>query len=480
MVPLDNKKVLVLGLGASGLAASELLRSRGADVLVLDSCDNVSTRQEAERLRKRGISVHLGAQNAPNEAFDLAVVSPGVPPTNPLFAELVKRKVKIIGEFELGYQHSLCLNIAITGTNGKTTTTELVEHLLKQNQLKTVAAGNIGTPVCQVVEQTRDLDFLTLEASSFQLETIEFFRPAIGVLMNITPDHLDRYAGLADYARAKARLFQNQQAFDWAIVQSEALAYLRSLGIDLPSKVITFSANNRRADIFLDRGLIISRMEGWAGPILNMEQCRIFGPHNAENLMAALAVGKILRIPLEAMVEALKSYTPAPHRCELVAEVNGVKYINDSKATNVDALQKALLSVPAARVGEPNVWLIAGGKDKGFDYHDVGPLLSQKVKGAFLIGETRDKIRAAWSLFTPCTQVDSLLEAVSQAAQNAVAGDIVLLSPACSSFDQFQNYQQRGDVFRHAVMRLKAASLSPDPGNQNERVNRRTENIQTI
>lgn len=475
MVRLDDKKVLVLGLGLSGVAASELLSSRGAEVLALDSADNESLRADGERLRKQGVTVRLGAKGLPGGAFDLAVVSPGVPPNNALFSEVRERKVPVIGEFELGYQHSLCLNIAITGTNGKTTTTELVEHLLQQNQIKTLAAGNIGTPISQVVEQTRELDFLTLEASSFQLETIKFFRPAIGVLTNITPDHLDRYPSLADYAKAKARLFQNQQAFDWAIIQSEALAYLRSLGVEIPSKVITFSANNRRADIFLDRGLIISRMDGWTGPVLNMEHCRIFGPHNAENMMAALAVGKILRIPLEGMVEALKAYNPAPHRCELVAEVNGVRYINDSKATNLDALQKALLSMPSVRAGEPNVWLIAGGKDKGFEYHDVGPLLSQKVKGSYLIGETRDKIRAAWSLFTPCTQVDSLLEAVSQAAQNAVAGDVVLLSPACSSFDQFQNYQHRGEVFKQAVRQLKGAGKAACSTEQNERVNRLTD-----
>jgi UDP-N-acetylmuramoylalanine--D-glutamate ligase len=475
MVSLDNKKVLVLGLGLSGVAASQLLRSKGADVLALDTAENPDLRQDAELLRKQGITVQLGAKSAPEGAFDLAVVSPGVPPGNAIFTALRKRNVPVIGEFELGYQHSLCLNVSITGTNGKTTTTELVERLLRQNHLKTVAAGNIGTPVCQIVEQTRELDFLTLEVSSFQLETIEYFRPAIAVLTNITPDHLDRYTGMADYARAKARIFQNQQAFDWAIVQSEALAYLRSLKIEIPSKIITFSSMNRRADLFLDRGLIISRMDGWAGPVLNMDHCRVFGPHNAENLMAALAVGKILRIPLESMAETLRTYAPAPHRCEIVAEINGVKYINDSKATNVDALQKALLSMPLVRAGEPNVWLIAGGKDKGFEYHDVGPLLSQRVKGAFLIGETRDKIRAAWSLFTPCTQVESLLEAVSEAAKHAAAGDVVLLSPACSSFDQFQNYQHRGEVFRQAVMNLKGAGKSADPAERDEQQNRLTE-----
>jgi UDP-N-acetylmuramoylalanine--D-glutamate ligase len=194
-----------------------------------------------------------------------------------------------------------------------------------------------------------------------------------------------------------------------------------------------------------------------------MDHCLVRGPHNAENLMAALAVGRVLRIPLETMVEALKSYQPAAHRCELVAEINGVKYVNDSKATNLDAVQKALLSMPQAGSGEPNVWLIAGGRDKAFEYYEVGPLLSQRVKGAFLIGETREKIRAAWSLFTPCTLSDSLLEAVVEAAKNAAPGDAILLSPACSSFDQFQNYQQRGEKFCAAVKSISRGGHYADP-----------------
>jgi UDP-N-acetylmuramoylalanine--D-glutamate ligase len=259
----------------------------------------------------------------------------------------------------------------------------------------------------------------------------------------------------------------NQQPFEWAIVQSEALAQLRALGVRIPSKLITFSANNRRADLSLDRTLLISQLEGWTGPLLNLEECRLSGPHNAENLMAALAVGRVLRIPLETMVASLKRYQPAAHRCELVAEINGVKFINDSKATNLDAVQKALLSVPAAHPGQPNVWLIAGGRDKGFEYYEIGPLLSQRVKGAQLIGEAREKIRAAWSLFTPCAIADSLLEAVTQAARNAVAGDVVLLSPACSSFDQFQNYQHRGEVFRQVVKGLQpAGAAAPRPSAQ--------------
>lgn len=456
MQTLADKQVLVIGLGLSGVAACELLHARGAQVCAVDAGGTEKLRLEAERLRALGVTVALGVTAAPERPFDFAVVSPGVPGSHPLIQELARRKVPVIGELELGFQQSLCLNIAITGTNGKTTTTELVERLLTHHHLKTVAAGNIGLPLCAVAERAKELDFLTLEVSSFQLETIQFFRPAVAVLLNLTPDHLDRYTSMADYARAKARIFENQQAFDWAIIQSGALAQLRALHVEIPSKIITFSAHDRRADLYLDRGLLISRLEGWAGPLLDMAAMQLRGPHNAENLMAVLAVGRVLRLPVGQMVEALKSYAPAPHRCEFVAEVNGVQYVNDSKATNLDAVHQALLSMPVGNnQQEPNVWLIAGGKDKGFDYHDLGPLLSRRVKGVYLLGETREKIRAAWSLFTPCRMVDSLLEAVKQAAHNAVSGDVVLLSPACSSFDQFQNYQHRGEVFRQAVAQLE-------------------------
>jgi UDP-N-acetylmuramoylalanine--D-glutamate ligase len=451
----DNKRVLVVGLGASGVAAAELLRARGARVTAVDNADTAVLRSQAHALRGLGVETLLGQAVPPGGTFDLLVLSPGVPSTNPLVSEVARRGVPVISELELGWQQSYCLSVAITGTNGKTTTTELVERMLTHNHLKTLAAGNIGTPLCEVAARTRELDYLTLEVSSFQLETIAHFRPAFGVLMNITPDHLDRYEGMDSYARAKARLFMNQQAFDWAIIQSEALARLRALGATIPSKIITFSASDRDADLHLERGLLISRLPDWPGPLLDMAQCRLQGPHNAENLMAALAVGRALRLPLEGMAEALRTYPPAPHRCERVAEIGGVLYVNDSKATNVDAVAKALLAMPAgAETGRPNVWLLAGGKDKGFDFHDVGPLLAQRVKGAFLFGETREKIRAAWSLFTSCALVGSLLEGISKAAQNAVPGDVILLSPACSSFDQFQNYQQRGDMFRQAVQNL--------------------------
>lgn len=449
----ENKSVLVIGLAASGCAAAELLLRRGARVHALDSSRTPALEETSRRLSGLGVQVELGAQKVPNLQFDMVVISPGVPLTLPLLQPLREAGVPIIGEFELGYQASSCLSVAVTGTDGKTTTTRLIESMLQHSHKRTLAAGNVGVPVCSVADQTRDLDFLTLEVSSFQLETTEFFRPIVGVITNVAPDHLDRHGSMENYIRAKGRLFRNQQSFDWAIVQSGALAQLKAAGVEIPSKQIIFSATDPAADIWMDRGLLISRIPGWEGPLLDMAQCRLMGPHNAENCMAALAVGRVLRLPLEETVEAIRRFQPLPHRCEPLGEFGGVTYINDSKSTTLHSLMAALKSVPGVPGGKPNIWLIAGGKDKGLEYHDAGPLLSQRVKGVFLIGETRERLRSAWGLFTPCTLSGSLLEAVSDAAQLAKPGDVVLLSPACSSFDQFQNYQHRGEVFRQAVER---------------------------
>ncbi|HVK57797.1 MAG TPA: UDP-N-acetylmuramoyl-L-alanine--D-glutamate ligase, partial [Candidatus Kapabacteria bacterium] len=392
---------------------------------------------------------------------DFAVHSSQVGRQHPIVQKLIAANVTVLSDLELSARNLFCLSVAITGTNGKTTTAELVASMLEGAQRKTVRAGASGEPVCSIGAASRELDFATLDLNSFQVESIEHYRPSVAVVTNLKGDHLDRYSTTADYVRAIGRVFKNQQVFDWAIVQTEALAHLRSLGVEIPSKLITFSARNRRADIFLDRGLLVSSLPNWSGPLFNMEQCALAGPHNAENIMAAMAVGRVLRVPLEQMILALKAYRPGPHRLETVAEINAVRFINNSKAMNVDAVQQSIEALPVGTGGEPNIWLIAGGQDKGLDYHDLGPLLTQRVKGAFLMGESREKLRASWSLFTPCTAVNSLLEAVQSAAENAVAGDIVLLSPACSSFDMFENYQDRGRMFRAAVEQLtKAADLS--------------------
>jgi UDP-N-acetylmuramoylalanine--D-glutamate ligase len=468
MFELQDKDILVIGLGGRGRAACELLRRSGARVVAVDCANTEDLRNGAEKLRPLGVDVALGVDDPPAGNFELAVLSPAVPANTQLVQAVRRSNIPMIGELELGFQQSRCLSIAIAGTNGKGTTAELVESILTHNHRKTVLSGHRARPVCSVADQTKDLDFLILQVNSFQLETTQFFRPAVAVLMNLAPDHLDRYASAAEYCRASARLFRNQQAFDWAIIQSEALARLRELNLHVPSKVITFSATDPEADIHLERGLLLSRFPNWSGPLLDMDQCQVRGPHNAENVMAALAVGHVLRLSLEGMAEPIKRYAPGPHRFQLIAEHAGVQFINDSKATNVDALHKALLAARPGRSGEANILLIAGGKDKGLEYHDVGPLLSKRVKQAFLIGDAAEKIRAAWSLFTPCTVFDSLLEAVTEAAKSAVSGDVVLLSPACSSFDQFRNYQERGESFCRIVKSICSGGSEQSPNIRGE------------
>jgi UDP-N-acetylmuramoylalanine--D-glutamate ligase len=450
MLELENRSVLVLGVGPRGRAACELLRRAGARVTAVDAGDTEEFRERAEELRGNGIEVGLGTVELPKGEYDLVVVSPGG-----MGWELAKtegnRTLPKIGEVELGFERTQCLTIAVAGTNGKGTTGEMIERVLEHSHRKSVLCGHQARPICSVVEQSKDLDYLVLQVNALQLEATEHFRPAVAVLLNLAPDFLDRYASAADYTRATARLFAKQQGHDWAIVQSEALTRLQELNLPVPAKTITFSATDPKADLYLDRRLIISRIPNWAGPLLDCDTCQIRGPHNAENLMAALAVGHVLRLPLENMVAPLRNYSAGSHRFELVAEINGVQFINDSKATNLDALHKALLATRPGQGGQPNVWLIAGGASKGIDFHDVGPVLAKKVKHAFLLGEANEKIRAAWSLFIPCTISDSLINAITEAARQAASGDVVLLSPACSSLDQFRDYQERGEIFCRTV-----------------------------
>jgi UDP-N-acetylmuramoylalanine--D-glutamate ligase len=463
MLALKDKSVLVIGLGHRGQAACALLQRCGARATGVDSADTPELREGAEKLRELGVNVTLGATTVPAGSYALAVLSPAVPTNSPLLQAVRQAGWPLVSELELGFQQAQCLGIAVTGTNGKGTTAELIECALTHAQRQTVVCGHRSRPVCSVVEQSKDLDYLILQANAFQLEATELFRPSVAVLLNLAPDHLDRFATADDYVRASARLFRNQQPFDWAIIQSEAMARLRQLELPVPAKIITFSSTDPKADLYLDRGLLLSRLPGWSGPLLDMDHCHLRGPHNAENLMAALAVGHVLRLPLETMAESMKAFSAGPHRFQLVAEVNGVQFINDSKATNPDALQKALLAVRPGPRGEANVWLIAGGKDKGLGFHDLAPVISKRVKRVFLVGETAEKIRAAWSLFTPCTLSGSLVEALGEAARDATSGDVVLLSPACSSFDQFRDYQHRGEVFCTAVKTICGGAQSGNP-----------------
>jgi UDP-N-acetylmuramoylalanine--D-glutamate ligase len=453
---MKNKDVLVIGLGVRARAACELLRRQGARVVAIDADNSELLRKRAEQLRPLGVEVELGVTEPPHRTFSLAVLSPPAPGNQPLVQAVRRNNIPLIGELELGFQLANCLSIAISGTNGKSTTAEMVQRILSLNNRKAILSGHSARPVCSVIEQTKHLDFLILQVNSFQLEMTKFFRPAVAVLMNLPPGDVAGYPHATDYFRANARLFQNQQAFDWAIVQSEALTRLRELDLPVPGKIISFSAIDPRADIRLDRGLILSRLPDWSGPLLDIDHCQVLGPHNAENLMAALAVGHVLRLPLEPIVDALKTFAAGPNRFELIAEINGIQFINDSKAANLDAMQKALLASRTAPSGEPNILLVAGGKDNNLAYHDAGPVLSKRVKRAFLIGESAEKFRAAWSLFIPCTISTTLIKAITEAASQAASGDVVLLSPACSSFDQFRNYQELGEIFCRTVKSISS------------------------
>jgi UDP-N-acetylmuramoylalanine--D-glutamate ligase len=463
-----NRNALVIGLGASGLAAARLLRERGASrVVAIDQASNSSLQAVSQPLPDLGIEVILDAQELPPGEFAVAVISPGVSIRGHLAAQAIERKIPLISELELGFQaYRSCPIVAITGTNGKTTTTELTERALNKAGKRSVAAGNIGLPLCELARTQPDLDVLTLEVSSFQLEAIDQFRPQIAVVLNVTPDHFDRHAGMEDYIRAKARIFANQTQADWAVIQTDAWRSLRQLKVQVNAQVLTFSAEDQQADFILSNGHICRQHQGEPRRLMALSQTRLRGPHNAENMMAVLAIAEAMQLPQSEVHKALVEYQPAPHRCEIIAEAHGVLFVNDSKATNVDAVAKALVTMPLGPDGERNVWLIAGGKDKGFNYDVLGPCLARRVKGAFLLGETRDRIQKAWGSFTPCRPVESLIEAVNEAARRAIPGDVILFSPACSSFDMFRNYQHRGEVFRQAVMgwvQSRQSASSPNP-----------------
>ena len=392
----------------------------------------------AQKWQKRGASVVTGKAELGETRFVAAILSPGVDPRRPVVGQLQKAGVPILGELELGARACLCPVVAVTGTNGKSTTTELIAEIYQAAGKKAVACGNLGRPICEVAPLTRDLDRVVAEVSSFQLETTEIFRPRIAVHLNLTPDHLDRYASMKEYGEAKLRLFARQTAEDTAVVQKD-------LNLpELKAKKITFTSGSSGADYTLQDGWLCAKGE----KVMRQEESALRGPHNAENLLAALAVADADGLPREAVKKVFQSYRPLPHRCEVVAVRNGVTWVNDSKATNLDAMERAV-----AGVNGP-VILIAGGKDKGFDFADCRKVLEGKVRAALLLGEMAGKIEKAWSGFLPCRRVADLGEAVGRAAEMARTGETVLLSPGCSSYDMFKNFEERGEKYRQCVKAL--------------------------
>ena len=434
-----NKRIAVLGAGDSGEAAAILLAEEGAMVTVLDSAEESKLRAKIDRLSSLGITLIAGtAAEKDTASYDLGVISPGIDPAVPLVRNFVGRKIDMLGELEISYDLCACPVIAITGTNGKTTTTELVARMLTSSGVRTLASGNIGPAFAATVKKSAGMDVMTLEVSSFQLEQIRNFRPRVAVWLNLTPDHLDRYASMEEYRAAKLRIFENQTPEDFAVV---------NLRDDLPplaAKRITFSAYAQGGDFEFCDGVIYHH----GLRALKMSDANLRGLHNVENLMAALGVGFAMGLPFEKLVPALCSYKALPHRCELVRELDGVAYVNDSKATNLDALEKALLSETRPVV------LIAGGKDKGFEFDSITALVAQKARTVILIGEMSDRIADCWHPGAHCEKAPSLADAVEMARTAAQSGAVVLFSPGTSSFDMFKNYAARGNQFRAIVQAL--------------------------
>jgi UDP-N-acetylmuramoylalanine--D-glutamate ligase len=436
-----NQNIAVLGAGLSGSAAALLLRSEGAQVTVLDSAEEKNLlKSTIDNLRAQDVRVTCGAAaQEDSSTYEMAVLSPGIDPASRLVRNFSSRGIDIIGELELGWRFCEKIPvIAVTGTNGKTTTTELLAQMLNGCNQRTIACGNIGKPLSEVAREKQPYDVLTVEVSSFQLETIRTFHPSISLWLNFAPDHLDRYRSVAEYRAAKLRIFENQTDADVAVVNAiEKISNIRP-------RTITFSAYANGGDFRVSEGVILYRDE----PVLRLGDTRLRGLHNIENLMATLAVGMARGLSFGQMVPPLSAYEPQPHRCEFVREINGVAYVNDSKATNLDAVDKAL------RAQTKPVVLIAGGKDKGFSFDPLRSLVKEKVRSTILIGEMAESVSRSWAGTVKSEIASSLADAVERAHATAKPGEIVLFSPGTSSFDMFKSYADRGDQFRALVRAL--------------------------
>ncbi len=441
-----GKNVTVLGLGRSGQAVARLLQELGARVFASDAGQSVVLKETAAELGRLGVSCEIGRHSeAVYAGKDLIVLSPGIPDSIPILQAAKANGVPILSEVEIAYRLTKATVIGITGTNGKSTTTSLLGALLQTAGREVAVAGNIGVAVSEVARGLSDKGLLVLELSSFQLENIARFRPHIALLLNITPDHMDRYSALENYIAAKARIFENQTETDFAILNAEDPVVMR-LGQDIAAQIRTFSLHQspQHDGPFVDAQNFMLREKGQDRQICPIDEMRIKGPHNVQNALAALSAAHLLGVSSEAMAETLRNFGGLEHRIEFVRELDGVRYYNDSKATTVESTIAAVNSFP-------NIVLIAGGYDKGADFAPLREPVAQHVKHALLIGKTREKLR---QIFDDCTFMDSLEAAVRHARQLAQPGDVVLLSPACASYDMFKNFEDRGQQFKDLVRNL--------------------------
>jgi UDP-N-acetylmuramoylalanine--D-glutamate ligase len=449
-VDLKDKRVLVVGLGKSGVASALFLKERGARVTVSDTKSPDQLRDEIPVLLDHGIAVETGGHGERTfRGQDLIVVSPGVPvDAKPLVQARVSGEL-VIGEIELAAQHLQGPIVAITGSNGKTTTTTLTGEILAAGNLPTLVGGNIGTPAISLVATAKPETVVVLEVSSFQLETIQTFRPKVAVVLNVTPDHLDRHRTFQAYVDAKARIFENQQSSDFSVLNEDDET-CRTLGARTRAQVFWFSRKKEvKQGAWVHEGQILFRNGGGQREVMLVSEIPLKGAHNVENVLAGVCSGMLMGCDAELIRKSVREFKAVEHRLEYVATVKGVEYYDDSKATNVDATIKALESFPA------NIHLILGGKDKGSDYTVLNDLLRKRVKRVYTIGAAAEKIESHIKGAAEIVHAETLDNAVRRAAAVAQAGDIVLLAPACASFDQFQSYNHRGRIFKEVVHALE-------------------------
>lgn len=452
---LSGKKVLVVGLGSSGFSAAVFLISRGASVIATDvRAEDLI--EGAGELKEAGATVEAGRHDVGSFlGADLIVLSPGVPPSVAPIRAAIEKGVEVVSDIELFSRFTSVPIVAITGTNGKSTTTVLLAEVLRLAGCEAFVGGNIGRPALDYFQEYKDAeepDYAVLEVSSYHLEQVGGFRPKVAVLLNITEDHLDRYDGFDDYARTKFRIFKEQGASDFAVVNIADEAVLRGLKeAKLKSKVIGFSS-----EAVLEEGFyrdvrggkdFIVRAKGKVKREYSLEGVGIKGTHNSENIMAVMAVAEALGIDNEVVIKAARSFKGLPHRMEFVRSMGGVDYINDSKSTNAGSLYKALVGMQSPVV------LIAGGRDKHGDYGFLKGLVGEKVSAMVVIGESKERLKEAFGDETKVVCAETLEDAVGLARDEAGKGT-VLFSPACSSFDMFRNFEERGERFKELVEAL--------------------------
>ncbi len=447
---LANKRVLVVGLGKSGVASALFLQARGAKVTVSDSKPQDQLGEEIPVLLDHGIAVETGGHGERTfRGQDLIVVSPGVPVDSPSLLQARVLGEPVIGEIELASQFLPKNIVAITGSNGKTTTTTLAGEIIAAGGFSTAVGGNIGTPAISLVEQAKPDTVVVLEVSSFQLETIQTFRPKVAVVLNITPDHLDRHRTFEAYTNAKARIFENQQPEDFAVLNADDAASAALAG-RTRAQVFWFSRKKEvKQGAYVRDGRVLFRDAKGQHDMMLTSEIPLKGGHNVENVLASVCVGAVMGCDPGRIAKAVRDFKAVEHRLEYVATIRGVEYYNDSKATNVDATIKALESFPA------NIHLILGGRDKSSDYTQLNDLLRQRVKRVYTIGSAAEKIESQIK-GVEVDHSETLETALRRASAIAAAGDVVLLAPACASFDQFQNYEHRGRVFKEVVHTLAA------------------------